>query len=91
MTDNKMQKWEITRQMGRWKYALIYGSIWGFFVSLFVFMLNYFFSFDHRKQDLTSIIIMVSIYWLTGIILYGFIFWKTNERRYQAWKNEQNE
>jgi amino acid permease len=84
----QIEKWEKTRQLGPWKYALIYGSIWGFFVAGFVILMNYFTHFS-KPKDTAGIVIMILIYWITGIILYRYIFWKAKERVYQSWKNNQ--
>ena len=91
MKPKQIEKWEKTRQLGPWKYALIYGSIWGFFVAVFVIIMNYFTHFSKMTKDPTGILIMFLIYWVTGIILYRFIFWKAKERVYQSWKNNQQD
>jgi len=84
MKEDQLQKWEQTRQLGPWKYALIYGSIWGFFVVAFVFILNSFLNFDQRMATGKGILMMVAIYWITGIILYRFIIWNAKEKAYKA-------
>ncbi len=89
MNQQQIEKWAQTRQLGPWKYALIYGSIWGFFVVAFVFILNSFLHFDNRMSTGSGILLMVAIYWVTGIILYRFIIWKAKEKVYQNWLNSQ--
>ncbi len=89
MKENQIQKWAVTRQMGAWRYGLTYGTIWGFFVASFVFLANYFTDFNKEMSNLKGILLMLAIYWITGIILYRFIFWSAKERAYQAWKKNQ--
>jgi hypothetical protein len=38
----------------------------------------------------SGIFMMLVIYWITGIILYRFIFWRVKEKAYQSWKANQN-
>jgi cobalamin synthase len=89
MKPKQIEKWEKTRQMGPWKYALIYGTVWGFFVAAFVFIANYLSGVDESKNNIISILLMLLVYWVTGIILYRFIFWRAKERVYQSWKKTQ--
>ncbi len=91
MKPKQIEKWEKTRQMGPWKYALIFGSLWGFFVAAFVFLANYFTGDKTNYSSFSSILIMLLIYWVTGIILYRFIFWNAKERVYQKWQNQENQ
>ncbi len=90
MKPKQIEKWEKTRQLGPWKYALIYGSIWGFFVAAFVFVANVLSGHNNQYESISSILIMLFIYWITGIILYRFIFWRAKERVYQKWIDHQN-
>ncbi len=83
-----LQKWEQTRQMGPWKYALIYGSIWALFVVAFVFVVNSFVKFDERLFTFSGLVFALAIYWVTGIVLYRFIIWRAKEKVYQQWKNQ---
>ena len=90
MNEQQLQKWEQIRKKGPWKYALIYGTIWGLVVGFFVLIFNSLRHFDKVFDNIPSIIIMFSIYWITGIIIYRFIFWRAKERVYQTWKKNQN-
>ncbi len=89
MNEQQLQKWEQIRKNGPWKYALIYGTIWGLIVGFFVFIFNSLRHFDKAFDNIPSIIIMFSIYWITGIIIYRFIIWRVKERVYQTWKKNQ--
>jgi len=90
MKENQFKKWEQTRQLGPWKYGLLYGTIWALFVVAFVFIVNSFLHFDDRLVTASGIFMMLVIYWITGIILYRFIFWRVKEKAYQSWKANQN-
>jgi uncharacterized membrane protein YfcA len=90
MKENQFKKWEQTRQLGPWKYGLLYGTIWALFVVAFVFIVNSFLHFDDRMITASGIFMMLVIYWITGIILYRFIFWRVKEKAYQSWKANQN-
>ena len=90
MNHKQIQKWEKTRQMGPWKYALIYGSIWGIVLGGFIILFNQI-SKTQNKYDLAGYIITFSIYIITGIILYRFIFWRAKEKVYRAWKDGEGE
>jgi len=89
MKEKQLQKWEQTRLMGPWKYALIYGTIWGFAVAAFVFIANSLGHFNQAFDNIPAIFTMLLTYWVTGVIIYRFIFWRAKERVYQAWKNNQ--
>ncbi len=89
MNEQQLQKWEQIRKDGPWKYAFKYGTIWGFVVGFFVFLINSFRYFDKAFDNIPAIIIMFSIYWITGIIIYRFIIWQAKERGYQTWKKNQ--
>ena len=91
MKPKQIEKWEKTRKLGPWKYALIYGSIWGFSVGGFILLMNYFTHDNKTTRDFPHIVIMFLIYWVTGVIIYRFIFWRAKERVYQNWKNNQQD
>ncbi len=87
MTEQQIQKWEQIRKAGPWKFALKYGTVWGFFVGFFVTVFN-----SLRQKifdDISSLIIIFMIYWVAGVIIYRFIIWRAKERVYQAWKNNR--
>jgi len=87
MTEQQLQKWEQTRKAGPWNYAIKYGTVWGIFVGFFVFIANSLGHFDKAFDNIPSLVIMFLIYWVTGVIIYRFIFWRAKERVYQTWKN----
>ena len=76
-----LQRWEKTRQRGKWKFILFNGVLcWGapmFFVMTF---------FVNRRADrpLTPEILAVSaVLWALGGFLFGLTIWTISERRYQ--------
>jgi len=91
MKPKEIEKWEKTRKMGPWKYALIYGTLSGIFVPTFVYILNYFLHFDDRLKDISYIIWMYAFYTFSMILFYRFFMWRYYERKYQSWKNNQQD
>ena len=89
MKPQQIEKWEQTRKMGAWKYGLIYGTIWGLLVVAFVIIVNSFFKFDPRMLTTKGIGSMIVIYWIAGVFLYRFVFWRAKEKLYQAWKEKK--
>ncbi len=90
MTEKQFQKWTEIRKDGPWKYALKYGTIWGVVVACFVFVANSFGHFNRAFDNIPALVVMFLIYWVTGIIIYRFIFWRAKERVYQDWKKRQS-
>ncbi len=90
MKPKQISSWEKTRQMGAWKYGLIYGTIWGVFVVAFLYVINLFFHIDPKGMDTSKLIIMLIIYVITGIVLYRFVMWRFKEKMYQKWMDAQN-
>ena len=88
MKPKRIENWERIRQKGPWRYGLIYGTIWGVFVVLFVWIVDQFF----LKQDkiMSNLITWLILYIVTGILLYRFIMWNINEKYYQKWLSNQN-
>jgi len=89
MKPKQIEKWEKTRKMGPWKYALINGALWGIFVASFVSITTYF--FDDKTKDIPYFIWMYVMYIFGGILLYRFFMWRYYERKYQSWKKNQQD
>jgi len=91
MKPKQIEKWEKTRKMGPWRYALIYGTLWGILVPTFVYIMNYFLHFDDKVRDISYIIWNYVFFIFVGILMYRFLVWRNTERKYQAWKNQQQD
>jgi len=90
LKEKQAKKWEKTRKLGPWKYALIYGTIWAVFVVVFVWIFNLFFQFDDRIITLKGFLNTLFIYWIIGIIMYRYFMWKLYENGYQFYlKNKR--
>jgi len=87
----QIKKWEKTRKMGPWRYAFIYGTLWGILVPTYVYIMDYFLHFDDKPKDISYIIRNYVIFIFLGILLYRFFMWKYFERKYQAWKKKQQD
>jgi len=90
MKPNQLEKWKKTRELGPWKYALIYGTIWALFVLSFVFIVNTFLKFDENLFTTKGLVFALAIYWVTGFILYRFIVWNSKEKIYKKYLKKQN-
>jgi len=89
MKPKQITSWEKTRQMGAWKYGLIYGSIWGVFVVAFLYVVNVLFKLDPKGMDTPKLITMSVIYIIAGIVLYRFVMWRFKEKMYKKWMDAQ--
>ena len=91
MTTLQLQRWEKTRQIGRAKFVLMLGGLWGL---PFALLFSLLFSFAARhlmRDDLTFSKMLVfpvtlPISFLGGIV-FGAWFWRNAERDYQRWKS----
>lgn len=76
-----LQRWEKTRQRGKWKFILFNGVLcWGapmFFVMTFV--LNR----GGDKAATPGLIAISALIWTLGGMLFGLTIWTISERRYQ--------
>jgi len=82
MQDNQFTKWGKTRRMGPWRYALIYGSIWGASVTFFIWFFNTFMEYSDSMNTIEGILLIFLIYWVAGIIIYRYIIWRAKEKVY---------
>ena len=90
MTTVQLQRWEKTRQMGRARFVLMMGGLWGVpFALLFSFL----FSLATRHlmhDDLTfskMLIFPVTVpISLLGGLVFGAWLWRGAERDYCRWK-----
>jgi hypothetical protein len=91
MTTVALKRWEKTRQMGRAKFVLMMGGLWGVpFALLFSFMFS--FAARHLMQDNLTfskmLIFPVTLPTsLLGGILFGAWLWRGAERDYRRWKS----
>jgi len=87
MKPKRIENWERIRQKGAWRYGLIYGTVWGVFVVVFVWLVDQFF----LKQDkiMSNLLTWLILYIITGILLYRFVMWNINEKYYQKWLSNQ--
>jgi hypothetical protein len=76
-----LQKWEVTRQMGKIRFILQTGVLaWG--IPMFVVMTF----FVNRQPDrpLTPNLIAISaVIWALGGACFGWMIWLLSERKYQ--------
>ena len=89
MNEQQLQKWEQIRKVGPWKYGLKYGIVWGTLVGMVFIFVYSIKQPDKISENIPNILIMMVIYWISGIILYRFIFWRSKEKVYQVWKKNQ--
>ena len=86
-----MDYWEKTRGKGRRKFVLKSGLLWGVLTALFteLFSLNEkgimeaFFSLEF--------VFRLGIFLIFGILLFGFLAWKLNERKYFKLKETEKD
>lgn len=78
-----IQRWEETRQRGKWNYVFLNGMLaWG--VPMFVVMT--FFVNKRADRPLTAGLIALSaVLWATGGFCFGFVTWTIFEKRYKKY------
>lgn len=78
------KKWEKARTKSKWKYCLVYGSLfWGVLACVFstIFQLIAVDSVFNLKKS----IVHLSVFMVIGFFLYRRQ-WRVNEKRYQQYK-----
>lgn len=78
-----IKDWEDTRKMGRLKYALLHGSIFGIIVGTFTIIVSsYTSSNSNWKEDF---LINSVIFVLSGVAGYFLLMWPINEYYYKKY------
>jgi hypothetical protein len=77
LKNNPYKNWKETRRMGRWKFALTHGSVFG----LIIWVSNLIHTFFTNKE-ITSVdaIIFLAISLIMGVVGYYAIMWWTQEK-----------
>lgn len=86
-TEKFIQKWEKNLVMGRTKYALINGAIWGLFVGIVSSIFHFYSSRDDIEFSIQELLIKIVIFIVAGIIMYYFFMWKIYNNQYHKIKN----
>lgn len=80
-----LQRWEKTRQRGKWKFVLFNGVLfWGgpmFIVMTFVV---------NRRTEKPGLIAISALIWALGGLLFGLAIRTISERRYQKFLAKQS-
>jgi len=76
------KKWEYWHNKNKWRYILSTGITWGILTAAFVTLIyRWYYQVCEQTNDL---IIRFVIFILVGIP-YGYILWRTNEKRYNKY------
>jgi len=85
-----IQKWEKTLQKGRFRYFLILGGGWGFFMFVFITL------FDLADKSFIEAyfswkgLMKLGIWLVIGICTYAPILWLYNNRQFKQLKEKHN-
>ena len=86
-----MDYWEKTRGKGRRKFVLKSGLLWGVLTALFTEL------FSLREKGIMEavfsleFVFRLGIFLIFGILLFGFLAWKLNERKYFTLKETEKD
>lgn len=75
--------WQIVMQRGRWRYALLHGSIFGFLIFLFTFIFSFFDGSLNEIYRIPKVFGTILIFIIGGIIFEGGFTWWMNTKRYR--------
>jgi len=83
LKNNPYQNWKETRRMGRWKFALTHGSVFGLIIWVSNLILTFF-----TNKEITSVdaIIFLVISLIMSVVGYYAIMWWTQEKIFQQKK-----
>lgn len=78
-----VEKWEKTREKGRLHHHLLFGTLWGVFMFVFVTLFDLaemsFWDAYFSKRALLKIL----TWWIGGVALYAPIMWYDSNLRYR--------
>jgi hypothetical protein len=81
--DKTIERWEKIRAKGKWRYCLVYGSLfWGGFMGVFLSL----FDLLQKEFDIKRSVLRLGIFLLFGFF-YGMWQWKTKEKYHQQYKD----
>lgn len=75
--------WESTMQRGRWRYALLHGSIFGFLIFLFTFIFSFLDDSYDKMFVVPNVFVSILIFIIGGIIFEGGYTWWMNTKKYR--------
>lgn len=78
-----IKRWERERSMGRFKYALINGGIFGFIICVINLLISYFSPNYEFKSDWFSILLQFGIYMSGSMFWFASCMWWMNEYLYK--------
>lgn len=88
-TEKFIIKWEKNLTIGRKKYALKYGTIWGIIAGVLSLLFRYFSTRKEINFSINEVIIKIIIFIIAGFILYYFFLWKTYNNQYNKIKKNK--
>lgn len=77
-----IESWSETRKMGMKKYMLFHGGTWGLLSVVLIQIFGLTTSSFEAAFFSRDFAIKVILFVISGILFYGLVIWKTNEKRY---------
>ena len=77
-----IDNWGKTRKMGMKKFMIVVGGLWGVLTAIFM---QFFELLDTSFKEAffsKDFIIQLIIFIISGILLFGLIMWRINEKKY---------
>ena len=77
-----IDNWGKTRKMGRKKFMIVVGGLWGVLTAIFM---QFFELLDTSFKEAffsKDFLIQLIIFIVSGIFLFGLIMWRINEKKY---------
>jgi hypothetical protein len=87
-----MNKWEKARKLGQKKYMFYTGGLWALLTGVLIKTMDLFLKPELTFQEIflnLKFVVFMIVFFILGILLFGFVNWRINEKRYHKLMNEE--